>query len=190
MKKPDSNKIFLYLIFIALFLLSFFLDKKIKNFLGLARNPILDFAFGILTNFGIVVAIMLIIPLLMLKDNKKIYTLLLAFFLAVFISVVLKWMFVRQRPAEFIHPFIKILSYSFPSMHSVVVFSLLPVLASFLPKQKNFWALFAFIVPFTRLYFGLHYLSDVVFGAVLGYSVGYFLLDFHNKGRLWMPKKH
>ena len=184
-----KNNILPYLAIIAVFIISFLLDEKISHLFESTRIPLLDFIFGIITNFGIVLAIMLIIPLLMLKDNRKIYALLLAFFSSVFISVVAKWMFLRQRPTDFAYPFVKILSYSFPSMHAVVAFSLLPLLLYFLPRQKNFWIPFAFLVIFTRIYFGLHYLSDVVFGALLGYSLGYLLLDLHLRGKLWKKAK-
>ena len=183
-----KNHIIAYLALIAALVFSFLLDEKITSLFKNARIPSLDFVFGIITNFGIVLVIMLVIPMLMLKDNRKIYTLLLAFVSSVFISLIVKWMFLRQRPTGFAYPFVKILSYSFPSMHAVVAFSLLPMLAYFLPKQKNFWIPFAFLVIFTRIYFGLHYLSDVVFGAMLGYSMGYLLLDLHLRGKLWKTK--
>lgn len=183
-----KNNILPYFIIIATFISSFLLDEKISYLFKNAKSTTLDFIFGIITNFGIALAIMLILPMLMLKDNKKVYTLLLAFFSSVFISLVLKWIFLRQRPTDFAYPFIKILSYSFPSMHAVVVFSLLPILAYFLPMQKNFWFFFAFLVIFTRVYFGFHYFSDVVFGAILGYSLGCLLLDMHLRGKLWKTK--
>lgn len=177
-----------YLLVIAIFIFSFLLDDKISQFFENARIPLLDFVFAVMTNFGIVLAVMLLIPLLMLKDSRKIYALLLAFFSSVFISLIAKWMFLRQRPVDFAYPFVKILSYSFPSMHAVAAFSLLPMLLYFLPKQKNFWIAFAFLAIFIRLYFGFHYLSDVVFGAVLGYSLGYLLLNMHLRGKLWKKK--
>ncbi len=184
----SKNNILAYLAVIAVLIFSFLLDKRVSSIFKNAQNPPLDFILGIMTNFGVILAIMLIMPMLMLKDNKKIYTLLLAFFSAVLVSIIVKWVFLRQRPTDFAYPFAKVLSYSFPSMHAVVIFSLLPLLAFFLPKQKNFWMLFAFLAVFTRIYFGFHYLSDVVFGAVLGYSLGCLLLDLHLGGKLWKIK--
>lgn len=183
-----KNNILTYLIVISALVFSFFLDEKVSYIFQNARAPLLDFVFGIATNFGIVLAIMLLIPMLMLKDNKKICALLLAFFSAVIVSLLVKWMFLRQRPIDLAYPFVQILSYSFPSMHAVVAFSLLPMLKYFLPKQKNFWIMFAFLVIFTRIYFGFHYLSDVFFGAVLGYSLGWLLLELHLRGKLWKTK--
>lgn len=183
-----KNNLLPYLVIIGVFILSFLIDEPISRLFENTKIPLLDFIFGIVTNFGIVLAVMLIIPLLMLKDRRKTYTLLLAFFSSVFISIAVKWMFLRQRPTDFVYPFAKVLSYSFPSMHAVVAFSLLPLLLYFLPKQKNFWVPFAVLVIFTRIYFGLHYLSDVVFGAILGYSLGCLLLDLHLGGKLWKKK--
>lgn len=70
-------------------------------------------------------------------------------------------------------------------MHAMVVFSLLPLLTKHLPKQNYFWLMFAFLVAFSRVYFGFHFLSDVVFGAVAGYFIGVWLLELYDKGKLW-----
>lgn len=184
----SKNNILAYAVVIFALFFSFLIDEKISYIFQNARIPVLDFVFGIVTNFGIVLAIMLLIPMLMVRDKRKIYILLLAFFSAVVVSLLVKWMFLRQRPTDLIYPLFKVLAYSFPSMHAVVAFSLLPMILHFLPKQRNFWIAFAFLVAFTRIYFGFHYLSDVVFGALLGYSLGCLLLDLHLRGKLWKKK--
>lgn len=177
MKKPNC---FLVLCIPALLLiLSYALDKRVSLLLQNARFAYLDFALSIVTNFSIAVFVMLIIPSIILyKHNKKsVYALLLAFIVSFILAFAIKLIVLRERPIEaFAYPFTSIVNYSFPSMHSMAVFSLLPLLISYLPKQKIFWAAFAFLVSFSRIYFGFHFLSDVVFGAVAGYMIGYFLL--------------
>ena len=97
-------------------------------------------------------------------------------------AFIIKLIVLRQRPSEILYyPFFNVIDYSFPSMHAMIVFSLLPALFEYLPRQKNFWIFFAFIVSFTRIYFGLHFLSDVIFGAFFGYFLGKFLLNMHKK---------
>jgi len=74
-------------------------------------------------------------------------------------------------------------------MHAVVAFSLLPLLLEYLPRYRKFWIGFAFLVAFTRVYLGFHFLSDVVFGIIFGYFIGILLLHLHNKGKLWKPAR-
>lgn len=185
MKKPNY---FLVLCSSALLLIvSYALDKRISLLLQNARFAYLDFSLSIVTNFGIAVLVMLAIPSIILyKNNKKaVYALLLAFTVSFILAFAIKLIVLRERPVEaFTFPFTNIIDYSFPSMHSMVVFSLLPLLISYLPKQKIFWAAFAFLVSFSRLYFGFHFLSDVVFGMLLGYLIGSCILSLYEKGIL------
>ena len=53
------------------------------------------------------------------------------------------------------------------------VFSALPVLSKEFKKLKYAWLVFACLVAFSRVYFGLHYLSDVLGGAIIGYLIGW-----------------
>ena len=178
------NDMHILVIGILIFLASYRLDQQVSLFFRNFRFMLLDFVFSIITNFGFVVLIMLIMPIVILfnKNKKQTYLLLLAFAVSIIFSFVLKLIFLRQRPNELLtYPFVNITDYSFPSMHAAVVFSLLPILIKYLPKQKYFWVIFAFLVAFTRIYFGFHFLSDVVFGGFLGYFIGIFLLEKYDK---------
>lgn len=184
MRKKESL-VFL-LVGMVLFYISTFLDKPVTLVFNNIKIPFLDFALSIITNFGVVIAVMLLIPAILFyrQDRKSFRLLFLTFIVAFALSFVLKLFFLRQRPIENLyHPLINIINYSLPSTHSMVVFSLLPLLLAYLPKQKTFWASFAFLVAFSRIYFDFHYLSDVVFGAVVGYFIGNFLLEFRNKNK-------
>jgi membrane-associated phospholipid phosphatase len=131
---------------------------------------------------------MLLVPsIIFYKKNKKIiYLLWLAFIVSIILAFVTKLIVLRQRPIEaFTYPFVNIINYSFPSMHAMVVFSLLPFLVRYLNKWKSFWIGFGLLALFGRVYFGFHFLSDVVFGAFFGYFVGDYLLELYEKGKLW-----
>ena len=182
----------LILIFcILLFIISYNLDSAANVFLKNLRFGVLDHAFGIITNFGIAVIIMLLMPSIALcsKKKNKIKLLWLAFFSALVLSFIIKLIVLRQRPAEIFssgmgaisYPVIDVLYYSFPSMHAMAVFALLPILIKYLPKQKKIWITFSLLVAFSRLYFRFHYLSDVVFGGFFGYFIGIFLLEKYDK---------
>ena len=187
MKKINNNIILI--IGILLFFLSLFFDAQINLIFKNTRFPVFDAVLGFITNFGVVVFIALVIPSFILyKKNKKIvYLLWLTFIFSVILAFIIKLIISRQRPMEaFTYPFINIIDYSFPSMHSMVVFSLLPALIKFFSKQKSFWIAFSFLVAFSRIYFGFHFLSDVVFGALFGYFIGDYLLKLYKKKKLWI----
>jgi len=52
------------------------------------------------------------------------------------------------------------------------VFSALPILNKKFNKLKYIWLVFACLVAFSRVYFGVHYMSDVLTGALVGYLIG------------------
>ena len=77
--------------------------------------------------------------------------------------------------------FLSALNFSFPSMHAMVAFAALPILNKEFPDIKWFWILFASLVAFSRIYLNFHFLSDVIFGAFLGYFTGIFIIHIEEK---------
>lgn len=188
MKAIKINDNLILIIGIVLFLLSYKFDVQVNFFFKNAKFPIIDAVLGVITNFGVVILVMLIIPSIAIyKKNKKIvHALLIAFTSSIILAFVIKIIVLRQRPTEmFAYPFINIINYSFPSMHSMIAFSLLPCLVKYLPKQKFFWISFAFLVGLSRVYFRFHFLSDVIFGALVGYFAGTYVLKLHEKKKIW-----
>ena len=176
-----ENVLFL-LLGMALFYISTFLDKSVSLLFQTIKIPFLDLIFSIITNFGVVLVFLLFMPAIMVckKDKKTFKLLFLTFFLSFVLSFVLKLTVLRQRPTDTLYyPIVNIINYSFPSTHSMVIFALLPLLLSYLPKQKAFWLSFTFLVGFSRIYLNFHYLSDVVFGAVFGYFIGRAIIEFY-----------
>ena len=97
------------------------------------------------------------------------------------ISLILKVTVQRLRPFQLgivsLIPKLEEASYgiwnfSFPSFQSMLVFSAIPILSKQFPRLKNIWIAFAVLVAFSRLYFGVHFVSDVLIGAVIGYAIG------------------
>ena len=186
MKKINSAC--LLIIGILLFLISYSGDNAINLFFKNMDFQLFDFILSIVTNFGVMITVMLIIPsFLFYNKNKKLIYLLCSIFIVSFIlAFTIKLIVLRQRPMDaFTFPLTGIINYSFPSMHSMVAFSLLPAIIKYLPKQKLFFIIFSFLAAFSRIYFGFHFLSDVVFGMFSGYFIGNYLLGLHEKGRLW-----
>lgn len=97
--------------------------------------------------------------------------------LAWILGTMLKRLFSRKRPSAAIRGFEKIINPpscgSFPSSHaaaSVAFASGLILIAHPLAVIVTIWAV---LISFSRLYLGVHYLSDVVGGGMLGIASSY-----------------
>ncbi len=62
--------------------------------------------------------------------------------------------------------------HSLPSGHTLTTFAIVGVVAHLYPKSKYVMLLVAGFIGFTRIAVGMHWLADVVAGAVLGYILG------------------
>lgn len=90
-------------------------------------------------------------------------------------NVALKYAFHRTRPS-FDDPLLSLATYSFPSGHTAGAMLFYGVLAAFLVSRIKGWrlrvwcvfgaALMVALVGFSRIYLGVHYLSDVLAAAL------------------------
>ncbi|HIH66034.1 MAG TPA: phosphatase PAP2 family protein [Nanoarchaeota archaeon] len=182
---------------LLIFLLFFFplIDSGIVGGISNLRSDGLDQVMGWITNIGSGIVIFFIITALFLYEERKrkwIIPLWLSFALASLITLALKLLVARERPFELLglvstNEF-AFWDSSFPSWHAVMAFSALPVLDREFSRIKIFWIAFALLIIFSRLYFGVHFLSDVVAGALLGYLSGFlFVRTWEN--HVWKGNK-
>ena len=61
---------------------------------------------------------------------------------------------------------------SFPSSHAVNNFAMVSLLSHFYKKFTPYLFVFAFLVALSRVYLGLHYPSDMLGGAIIGFVIG------------------
>jgi undecaprenyl-diphosphatase len=61
---------------------------------------------------------------------------------------------------------------SMPSGHAATSFAGAVILTYLLPRGAPFFFLLAAAIAFSRVYVGVHYVSDVIVGALLGTAVG------------------
>ena len=185
MRKAANRALIIFMGIVA-FAISLYLDMPVNSFFNNLNFQIFDFILVVITNFAFVSAAVLLLPSIVLhKEPKKAMLFWITFISSVILSFAIKLIVSRQRPEEILsYPFIGAFNFSFPSMHTAVVFAALPLLICFIPKQKTFWIFFAFLVAFTRIYFGFHFLSDVVFGGFFGYILGGFIIDLHLREKI------
>lgn len=171
MEKLRKIKLISLIAVIALlFILSLVFDKQIVNAIQSVRNPLFDSVFsGILfiEKGFIFYPLILIITtaLLAWKKKKTILPFIISTGIVALISFLLKQAIARPRPFTLTQD-------SFPSGHATVAFTPLPFLSRLFSRWiPIIWLIFACIIAFARLWFGLHYLSDLIAGAAIGYGI-------------------
>ena len=91
---------------------------------------------------------------------------------------ILKEFFERARPCNTLSDILTPLgctgSYSFPSNHAVNNFAAAAFFTKLFPRYKSVLFITASIVALSRVYLGLHYPSDIIAGAGIGFVFGYF----------------
>jgi len=152
---------------------------------GLA-NPVISQFLSIVTILGGLSASVIVCGALFLFGNqRKAINASCSLILISFLTLLLKIIVMRPRPYMVI-PATVIVSaesgWSFPSGHSGRVFSLLSSSNNAGRTLRLFGCIIAGLVAFSRIYLGVHYLSDVVFGVITGYIAG--LAASHYNGLL------
>ncbi|MEJ2267925.1 MAG: phosphatase PAP2 family protein [Nanoarchaeota archaeon] len=184
-----KKKIILFgLVIFSLLILGFCFDLEIIKAISFIRNNFLNEIFLKITMFGSAIVIFVFLTGLFLvkkKSRKMILPLWFSLGLSAFMVFLLKISIQRIRPFQTgvvsLLPVLEESSYfiwnfSFPSSHAMLSFCALPFLIREFPRFKFFWIFFVVLISFSRIYFGLHFLTDVIAGAVIGYLIGGFIL--------------
>lgn len=137
----------------------------------------------IITWFGSAVPLLLITLLLILfiKNKKVGFTVGINLVIITILNQTLKAILQRSRPSEYI---IKETGYSFPSGHSMVSMAFYGYLIYLIYNNiKNKYlrtilililSLLIFLIGLSRIYLGVHYVSDVIAGFVI--SIAYLII--------------
>ncbi|MEG0283426.1 MAG: phosphatase PAP2 family protein [Erysipelotrichales bacterium] len=153
-------------------------DSTVMEFVSSHHTPILNYFFSFITKLGdlMIVWIFLIVALFVYhKKLKELKYIIPIFAVSFFVNdFVIKNLVKRTRPYEQ-HDYIKLLierqsSYSFPSGHSMTSFMAATVLAYYFPKYKLAFYILATLIAFSRVYVGVHYPSDIIAGALVGFG--------------------
>lgn len=121
---------------------------------------------------GVTVMTLAVSVYLWIKRLRRwVFALMLAVFGGMALNLLLKQLFVRQRP-NFENPFLTLTSYSFPSGHTLMATVFYGTLCALVVWRVRAWCWRALsvgaagflilLVGFSRIYLGVHYLSDVL----------------------------
>lgn len=162
---------------IILLIISIIFDNEIASSVVRLHIDLLTNMLSLISFLGSALFVIIITSILFLYDRKTrhyIPVLWLTLLVSIGIGLLLKYFIARPRP-NFVPLEFKN-SFSFPSTHAIAVFAPLALLDKEFPKVKWIWLSIAILVLFSRIYLGVHYLSDVVAGALLGYIIGLIIL--------------
>lgn len=159
-------------------------------------NIVFDFIMPLITNFGSIIAWVVICGLLFafggVKGKKVAVLGLFALFVSNAIVYLLKFIIAEPRPFLTL-PNVDLLvyengSYSFPSGHTASSFAAAVVIGlkyKFNFRGKSYGLIypllaFAGVVGFSRIYVGVHYPLDVAVGALIGILSALIVLKLEN----------
>lgn len=188
----------MFILFILLSILvfngtTFKLDNNIMKFIYSIRgnkNNALYYIVRFLTEFGsyIVISLIFIIIGIYYKFNKKFWFIALTFLITILFGYGLKKIIQRVRPDE-LNWWMNEDSFSFPSGHTLAS-SCLYLIIFLVFKHENInktikniirilCIVILVIVPITRLILGVHYLTDLIGGLLLTFSVVFLMYPIY-----------
>lgn len=173
---------FLIVLFLGVFI--YILKKEIINIDNIVyryiveniRSERLTQVMKIITMFGSSIAVILVslLTIFFVKNRKMIFLVCINPLLATIINQGLKFIVARKRPTEFFLIVEK--GFSFPSGHSMVSVSLygfiIYLMYTRVKSKKKYifisvFVILTILIMFSRIYLGVHYLSDVIAGCLI-----------------------
>ncbi len=157
---------------------------KIDNFneiLFNVRNGFLNVLLKILTYFGSAVVLFAsaLLILIFVKNRRVGFGLLGGLTAASLLNLIVKYIVKRPRPT--LPMVVKEIGYSFPSAHAMLSLVFFGLLIYFVLKYSNkkwlkitltiLFSLIVVVVGFSRVYLGVHYLSDILAGYLVGLPI-------------------
>lgn len=176
------------------------IDQDVLAFLVSQRREFLTIFFLLVTYFGNIIFVgifssLLIAHLYIKRLTQYILPLIISVLGSTLTMFVVKNIFDRERP-ESIGLYLET-GYSFPSGHATIAMSLYGFLLYIIYKQNKsslqkilslkIVTFLILAIGISRLYLGVHYFSDVIFGYALGFIWILIALGV-SKSKIWRPR--
>jgi len=172
------------------------------------KSTVGDIMFGAATLLGYGWPLFLVGTVILFvynRKNRKIFwhntlMLFIALISSGVISQALKYVFDTPRPLRAFETLIQnhtvvvytlfhpLYARSFPSGHSATAFAAAWYLSSIIPSQKIFFFVVAFIIALSRVYVGVHFMSDIIVGSFIGCACAATVVYFDRKCRMLNAK--
>lgn len=150
------------------------------------ENPLLNFLMPIITVFGSIYLWLIGFSIMFIwggvKEKNTALLGIITLLVSMAIVAILKYTIAEPRPfvvLDNVNLLQSVSSYSFPSAHSATAFAGSIILGK---KYGYIYPLisFACLVAFSRIYVGVHYPIDIIFGAIIGITCALIFLKFEN----------
>ena len=182
------------------------IDKQMMVFFNKTiSNPIFDFIMPIITNQNFLVFSGLVLIGYLAYYGGKRGRITMAVLLiaaaasdAICFQIIKPWVG-RIRPSHEFYEYINLLVskggiYSFPSNHAANSFVFATVLSYFYDKNRISLYILASTIAFSRVYVGVHYPLDIIFGSIIGYIISWIILSIWviikmrelKRGKMWV----
>lgn len=168
------------------------IDKFIFYFINVGlSNPLTDWFMPLVTSFKTWLPLYLI-GMFYLVFRYKLNGLYMIAFLLLVVGVgdyindkLFKEIFQRSRPCHIFDDINLLISCgpgkSFPSNHAVNNFSMATYLSFFFKRKIAVFFTFASLVAISRVFVGVHFLSDVISGAFIGFLIAFLIITILKK---------
>ncbi|NMA74691.1 MAG: phosphatase PAP2 family protein [Bacteroidales bacterium] len=188
-------------------------EQKLFFLINGNHHPVLDPVMWFLSNTILLIPLLLFVYILL--KNKRDYGVWIPIFFAMtfvfligdlFSSTLIKPYVQRLRPThypgieEYVHTVYNYAGkkYGFLSGHATNSFGFATFSSLLLRKRNYTWCIYiwAFLICYSRVYLGVHFISDIVAGTILGLTIGFFVYEIYRlyciqiqKNRLMNGKK-
>lgn len=150
------------------------LDHSLSARLAIRRAGLFRIALQVIAHTGDGVVWMAIgVGLFLIGQTTLALRVEVAVFALIAIVTALKFAFRRRRPTGRRGKlYLEVDAHSFPSGHAARMAALVVTFGAFNPTIATGMGMWAALVSLARVMLGIHYLSDVAVGAVLGIGIG------------------